>query len=112
MMASVTNPITKLERQAVNKDDEGPKLVEQPCRRAAADRPAFIANDASRFLTVAETAALLEVTEDVLFRWRVWGRGPQLVPRPEGWRYSAIRVEEFAALPPWRRMLTIRRRYY
>ena len=88
-----------------------PQLTTQPRRIAAAQRAHF-AFRSSRFFTSEETAALLQVSEDVLRRWYVMGYGVQPVPRPEGRLYRAEHVERLAAMPRPERMLAISRRRY
>jgi hypothetical protein len=85
------------------------ELVDQPKRLSIQSRPAIVRCLGGRFITAAQTAALLEVTEGVLWRWRVLGQGPQPVLRPEGRLYAAERIKRLAAMPRERHMLAISR---
>ncbi len=57
-------------------------MIEQPL--AERNTPSPVRRIVSRFITAADTAALLEVTEGLLSLWHAQEIGLQPVSRPEG----------------------------
>jgi hypothetical protein len=112
MTFQATSTTTINEEELMSTDICTPELKVQPRRLAAPDRSPFVPSAAVRFITAVETAALLEVTEELLFRWYATGQGLQPVPRPEGRLYRAEHVKRLAAMPRSQRMLAISRRRY
>lgn len=89
-----------------NRDDH-PTLIEQPRRNREAPGQPITRRLAPPLITEADALFLLHITKIELGRLRARRRGPRPIRRPEGWFYSADRIDRLAALPRPRRMFAI-----